>query len=57
MGKARITFNSATRCFIVRWTNIGNFLRNEPRLFRSQMDAEDFCRERGLQVEYFYELN
>lgn len=50
---ATITYDSASGIFIVRWTNVGNTLRNEPRWFRTLDDAERFCRNSGLRLTPF----
>jgi hypothetical protein len=47
LGTAYLTFDGA---FWLHWMNVGNFLHNAPRAFRTVMDAETFCAERGLKL-------
>ncbi len=48
LGTAKITFLGSL--WQVRWMNVGNFLRNDPRYFETANEAWNFCRERGLRV-------
>jgi hypothetical protein len=48
LGTAKITTRNGH--FIVTWMNVGNFLRCEPRAFRTETQAREFCRVRGLRI-------
>lgn len=36
--------------WLVEWFNFGSFLQNQPRAFRTEADARQFCRQRSLRV-------
>lgn len=37
-------------CWIVNWRNLGSCLQPTPRGFKTAVDAEQFCFERGLRI-------
>jgi hypothetical protein len=48
LGTAKIT--TEQNLFVVRWLNVGSFLRNEPRAFWTDAEAREFCRTHGLRI-------
>jgi hypothetical protein len=48
LGTAQIA--SRQGLYIVTWMNVGSFLHNLPRAFRTASEAEQFCFERNLRI-------